>query len=293
MTTTSNSAPIGRASVDCDPPATPNAAPFDKLRERNGIRALVRRSPLLVFFVLSCLLSWGPAVPALLGTGSAGLFGAGPFVAAVVVLALSQGRRGVLDLLARMVRWRVPPLAYLAALGIPVLITAAAVAANVALGAPTPAAAQLGTWTQIPLVLAMIMLVPGAGGAWEEPGFRGFALGRLEERFGLSAAPLVLGVFWVVWHLPLFVTGTIQWPDVATIVACSVVIAAVYHSARDSILVAMLLHATNNAVGGEFASELFTGTEATRLSALVGLAWVLIALGVLAHQRRRALLGRR
>jgi putative exporter of polyketide antibiotics len=31
----------------------------------------------------------------------------------------------------------------------------------------------------------------------------------------------------------------------------------------------------------------------TRLSTLVGLAWALIALGVLAHQRRRALPGRR
>ena len=257
------------------------------------MRSFVRRHALLVFFVLSCLLSWGPAVPALLGGGSAGLFGAGPFVAAVVVLAVSQGRRGVLDLLARMIRWRVPPMAYLAAFGIPVLITGAAVTVNLMLGAATPTTVQLGAWTQIPLVLAMIMIVPGAGGAWEEPGFRGFALGRLEERFGLSAAPLVLGAFWVVWHLPLFVTGTILWPDVATILACSVVIAAVYHRGRDSILIAMLLHATNNAVGGEFASQLFSGSDATRLSTFVGLAWVLLALGVLVSQRRRALAARR
>jgi hypothetical protein len=57
----------------------------------------------------------------------------------------------------------------------------------------------------------------------------------------------------VLWHGPLFLAGQILWTDVLTIVAASVVIAAVFHSGRDSVLTAMLLHATNNAVGGSFA----------------------------------------
>ena len=53
----------------------------------------------------------------------------------------------------------------------------------------------------------------------------------------------------MVWHLPLFLTGAILPTDVVVIMAVSMVIAAVYHSARDSVLIAMLLHATNNALG--------------------------------------------
>ncbi len=181
--------------------------------------------------MLSCLFSWWPAVVAAFSSSEGGLAGFGPFVAAVVVLALTQGRSGVKALLASMIKWRVPPRAYLAAIGIPIGITALAILLTIATGAAMPSAAALGAWTEIPLMVALMLLIPGMGGAWEEPGFRGFALGRLEQRFGLSAAPLLLGAFWVVWHLPLFLTGAILPTDVVVIMAVSVVIAAVYHSA--------------------------------------------------------------
>ena len=262
-------------------------APVPSAPRTVGVRALVRRRPLLTFFVLSCLLSWWPAVVAAFGSSEGGLAGFGPFVAAVIVLALTQGWSGVKDLLARMVKWRVGPRAYLVAFGIPIVITGAAILLTLATGAAMPSAAALGAWTQIPLMVALMLVIPGMGGAWEEPGFRGFALGRLEERFGLSAAPLLLGAFWVVWHLPLFLNGAILLTDVLVILAVSVVIAAVYHSARDSVLIAMLLHATNNALGGEFARQLFTGSDAARLGVFVAAAWVLLATVVMVRQRLR------
>lgn len=260
-------------------------APLEPARTAGagGVRGLIRRRPLASFFVLSCLLSWWPAL--LSGPSGGGLAGFGPFVAAIIVLALSQGRSGVVDLLARMVRWRVAPRAYLAAIGIPVVITGAAILLTLALGAAAPSATALGAWTQIPLMLVLMLVIPGMGGAWEEPGFRGYALGRLEERFGLSVAPLVLGAFWVVWHLPLFLAGIILWSDVITIMAVSVVIAAVYHSGRESILIAMLMHAANNTVGGEFARQLFTGSDAAHLNLFVGAGWTLLAVVILVGRR--------
>ena len=219
------------------------------------------------------------------GVGGGGLAGFGPFLAAIVVLALTQGRTGVKDLIARMIRWRVAPRAYLAAVGIPVLITGAAIGLTLLLGGVTPSREALGAWTQIPVMLALMLVIPGMGGAWEEPGFRGYALGRLEERFGLSVAPLVLGVFWIVWHLPLFLAGIILWSDVITILAVSVVIAAVYHVGRESVLIAMLMHATNNTVGGEFARQLFSGADAAQLNLFVGAGWTLLAIVALVRQR--------
>jgi hypothetical protein len=43
------------------------------------------------------------------------IIGFGPFVAALVVLALTRGKVSVLGLLKRMVRWRVKPVWYAAA----------------------------------------------------------------------------------------------------------------------------------------------------------------------------------
>ncbi len=254
-----------------------------------GLRVLLRRRPLAAFFVLSCLFSWWPAALDALGwASSGGLAGFGPFVAAVLVLALTEGRGGVRDLLVRMVRWRVAPRAYAMAIGIPVVITGAAIALTLASGGAAPSGSALGGWREIPVLLLAMLVIPGMGGAWEEPGFRGFALGRLEQTFGLATAPLLLGGFWVVWHLPLFITGNILWPDVVVIVAASVVLAGVYHSARESILIAMLLHATNNTVGGEFASPLFAGADAVHLRLFMALGWVVAATVVLGIRRARS-----
>lgn len=40
--------------------------------------------------------------------------------------------------------------------------------------------------------------------AGEEIGWRGYALPRLSERFGLPISSIVLGMIWATWHLPLF-----------------------------------------------------------------------------------------
>jgi uncharacterized protein len=249
--------------------------------------SVVRRAPLATFFALACLLSWWPAALYAGGLSPVPIAGFGPFVAAVIVLGITDGRAGVGRLLRSMVRWRVPLRGYAAAIGLPVLVSGSAILTNLALGAARPGGADLALWTEIPGTVLLVLLIPGLGGAWEEPGFRGYALSRLERRFGASAGPIVLGVFWVLWHGPLFLTGQILWPDVAVIVAASVVIAAVFHSARDSVLIAMLLHATNNAFGGGFASQLFHGADQTRLGLLTAAGWWLIAAAILLRARAR------
>ncbi len=254
------------------------------------MRTLAARHPLLLFLLLSALLSWWAWPLYSIGLLPIPIASFGPFLAAVAVLGLREGHAGVTSMLRSMVRWRVPARAYLFAFGAPLLISGAAVGANVASGADLTASVGLAA-VGVPAALLVALLAPGFGGAWEEPGWRGFALGRLETRFGRMAAPLVLGVVIAVWHLPLFATGQILLSDVLSILAASVVIAAVFHLGRDSVLVAMLLHATNNAVGGAFASQLFTGDDAVRLGWLTAGGWCLVAAVVMALQAARA--GRR
>ena len=126
-----------------DPTAAPAAAPAAA-----GVVGLVRRYPQTTFWVLACALSWWPALLYLAGASPVPIAGFGPFLAAVVVLALTQGRgRGGLGRLFRsMVRWRVPVLCYVAALGLPVLISGAAVLATLASGAAIPSASAAASF---------------------------------------------------------------------------------------------------------------------------------------------------
>jgi hypothetical protein len=78
-------------------------------RERKNRISRVRRYPLIVFFVLAYVFSWWPWPLYALGLAPSPITGFGPFFAAVVVLALTVGKAGVVALLRRLVRWRVAP----------------------------------------------------------------------------------------------------------------------------------------------------------------------------------------
>lgn len=133
----------------------------------------------------------------------------------------------------------------------------------------------------IPLTILFIAIV---GPISEEPGWRGYALDRLQALGGALGASLWLGALWALWHLPLFfVPGTYQqglglgtgvfWLFNLTAVAASVVITWIYaHNAR-SVAAAILFHATLNLTRD--ALPLPERTELVR-TALLALVAVLI-----------------
>ena len=108
--------------------------------------SLVRRYPLITFFLLAYALSWWPWILYALDLSPQPIVGFGPFLAAIVVLAISRGKTGVVGLLRRMVRWRVGLRWYAVALLLPVAISLAAAVFNVLLGAQAPSSVELGGW---------------------------------------------------------------------------------------------------------------------------------------------------
>src|SRR3712207_7946494 len=154
----------------------------------------VRRRPIVTFFLLAYALSWWPSIFYAFGSLPQPIAGFGPFLAAVLVLAITGGKTGIVRLLRRMVQWRVGLRWYAVALLLPVAITLAAAVFNVLMGARAPSATELGGWTGLFSTFAILLLVPGLGGAWEEPGWRGYALPRLQTRRSALVASLILWV---------------------------------------------------------------------------------------------------
>jgi len=84
----------------------------------------------------------------------------------------------------------------------------------------------------------------------EEPGWRGFALPRLQARFGPLGAALTLGVLWAGWHLPLFLIhgwyGLPVWAYVIVVTSLSVLMTLAFNISGSSILVCIWMHAIFN-----------------------------------------------
>ena len=241
----------------------------------------VRRHPLVVFFVLAYALSWWPWILYAFGLYPAPIASFGPFLAALVVLAITQGKSGIGGLLRRMVRWRVGLRWYAVALLLPVGIALAATALNVLLGARAPSAADLGGWTGLFSTFAVVLLIPGIGGTWEEPGWRGFALPSLQAGRSALVASLILGAVWALWHLPLVVaTGQMGGWDIVIILAWTLVLTWVYNGTGGSVLIVMLFHAMFNTVSISFISPMFSGADSVRQSWLLAAVWCAVAVAV-------------
>ncbi len=170
----------------------------------------IRNNPLLAFFVLTFVIAWG-FVP----FGSFGAFG--PLVAALIVVPISRGRAGLLELGRRMVCWRVRWYWWALAVALPLAVhVAAAVVSGSSAGSPV-ASASVGS---VVLVFLLRLVDPLDGPLGEEPGWRGVALPGLLAGRSPLAATSVLAVLITIWHLPLAFLGE---EDPSTAVAFIVV----------------------------------------------------------------------
>lgn len=129
--------------------------------------------------------------------------------------------------------------------------------------------------------LTGLSLIAGLG---EEPGWRGVALPRLQERFSPVRATLLLGTVWAVWHLPVFfidprathgITNPAVLLGVVDMTAVGIVLCAFFYTwiynESGSVLLMMLLHggfttATVHLI--PFSDEVVFGPTYTSLIAL-------------------------
>jgi membrane protease YdiL (CAAX protease family) len=95
------------------------------------------------------------------------------------------------------------------------------------------------------------MVIPSIA---EEPGWRGFALPRLQQRYGPIVGSLILGLLHGLWHIPAIMTimvGPLPLANYAPFMLTAIMITMlytwIYNHTRGSVLIAMLVHAASNA----------------------------------------------
>ena len=244
--------------------------------------SLVKRHPIITFFVLAYALSWWIWILYAFNVTFLGpIFALGPFLAAIIVTALTKGTAGLKALLSRMVRWRVGLGWYAAALLLPVAVYVVAVSLSILLGARASTAEQFGSWYLIFPLFAYSLLFPLSGAFGEELGWRGYALPRVQARLWALSAALVIGVIQTAWHLPLFMIdrSTSPVPLIVGYMGLGILATWVFNNTRGSVLLTMLLHASFNTNAG-FFGEMFAGADLVRMGWLLAAGWCVAALVV-------------
>src|SRR4029450_3200137 len=248
------------------------------------VRGMVRRHPLVAFFVLAYVLTWW-IYPLLQFSPLLGLFGPfGPALAGIIMAAVTGGKSGVKALLSRVVLWRVGLRWYVIALGLPTVLALATAGLSYLLGSSQfIQAAQVSV-----LDFVVFVLVVG-----EELGWRGYALPLLLEKRSAVTASLILGVIWGVWHLPTFVIpGTPQYglPFVAFLlltIEYSMLMTWVFLHTSGSVLIATLFHGAINLSQGFFLGAVPGATRYWLLSIVYGVAGLIAAFALVRTALRK------
>jgi membrane protease YdiL (CAAX protease family) len=264
----------------------------------------MRQHPLFFYFLLAYAISWILSVPAILAEWGLlphpvfNLFfiikSFGPALAAFILTNITDGQAGVLNLRRRLAQWRVGwPWYVFILLGMPAVMLLGAV---VLPGVLASFQGLKPVYFAVSYLINFVLIFFAGGPLGEEPGWRGFALPRMQTRYGALRATLLLGVMWTFWHLPDFLTSAQGGGPAAglspfytrlpifflMVMALAFVFTWVFNHTGGSVFIALLLHAVFNTFAGAvlplFSAPIVTSTD---LPVVTGVAVLAILIAIL------------
>ena len=271
-------------------------------------KTFVMRHPVVTYFVLTFLISWGGLLvvlgPGAFTGGTAPTDGllplvylamfAGPSIAGILMTGLVDGKAGFHDLRSRLIRWRVDVRWYVVA-----LLTAPLVVTAVLLPLSLSSAGFLPGVFASDDTLSLVAIGLAAGlmtGLCEELGWTGFVIPRLRLRYGVLTTGIIVGLLWGAWHFPLFSGGDLSGAlplalflpvQLFTFLPDYRVLMVWVYDRTGSLLVAMLMHVSLTASTLILQPLDVAGMRALTYDVVLAAAlWLLIAALAMANGRQ-------
>ncbi len=269
-----------------------------------------KKNAVLFYFALSLIITWGGIF---LAVGWDGVLGnteipdaqmpilyavtlLGPSIAGMVSIAVFDGKAGLRSLFARLGKGRISFRWYLVALlTAPIVIMSLLLIFSQFSDAFLPA---IFTETNKATLLLTGIFMGLVVGFFEELGWSGFALPRLRRKFSVFESGLLLGLFWGLWHMPLFVASTKMSGSVQPVLyllillfsflpAYRVLMVWVYER-TESLLIMVLMHAPLSASQLLLIPPDISGVQLVLYDlAFAGVLWLAAAVVLLSSKKKR------
>ena len=248
-------------------------------------RTILSRRPVAGFYVLAFAISWSGWIPQALY--ARGMFpidspffsllgGGGPTLAAVIVLLARGEADAVRRLFGAVLRLRAPWWCYAFVVGFWVAVAVAAPGIAARFGPAAPALHRVA-WGALPLTVVALAL----SSVWEEIGWRGFALPRLQATCSDGSITVIMGLLWSLWHVPLLLNpaspmaGLPWYGQTLFWLSMTAIYTWLYRHTAPGLFVVTLFHALSNTLAwifleaGIFGPTHLPVVGATTLVALV------------------------
>jgi membrane protease YdiL (CAAX protease family) len=275
-----------------------------------NLQQMMRQHPLFSFFFMAYAFTWIILIPYVLSEWSilpmpkASFYNLffilhtfGPAVSAYIMFRITEGKEGWLNLRSRLKQLRVGWQWYaFILLGIPALILLGILVLPGALASFQ----GLPPNSLVRYLFLFILIFLFGGPLGEEIGWRGFALPRMQSRYGPLRATLLLGVLWTFWHLEDFLTAA-QWGGSGTglsafyfhlpifflmVMALAIIMTWVFNHTGGSVFIAILLHASYNTFAST-VQPLFSAPIVSRTNLLFVPGFAVLALLIVILTRGR------
>lgn len=205
----------------------------------------------------------------LIGNSLPGLF--------ALVWTSREGRGGLRSLLSTVLGWKTRFRWYAFAILLPLGIFAVSWCAVIV------AFSQKPIWPPAIVYVNSLVSLP-LGVFWEEVAWRAFALRKLQNRYSRLTSALIIGAYWAVWHIPLWIltlkylTVSLAFVNCLNLISWSVTFAFLYDRSGQSLPVTIVLHSTYLVVQNLVGASL--GTQATHVIPIAAMLSLCLAVAI-------------
>ncbi|MFX1380718.1 MAG: CPBP family intramembrane glutamic endopeptidase [Promethearchaeota archaeon] len=221
---------------------------------------IIKKYPLLSYFFIAWIATWLLVLPLVLtGLGILSvninwhfLGPLGPTISAIIVISVSNKKEGLKKLKDSIIKWRIgifwilfSALLMPAFLVLTILLNFAFTGNLIDLGAYL-----LGNGvSSLPSLLIWIWVGAISYGIFEEIGWRGYALPKLQEKYSPLTSTIILFIGWGIWHAPMFfyrfsIDVLFGW--LYGLFLGAIILTFIYNSTKGSTFAAILFHISNN-----------------------------------------------